>query len=174
MNEESAKHAIKSFLDTNAATFTSGITIQGAARSIAHVAISQFAVPGGGSGKSYPFIRITCPRAWLHEVDTTGNMLLTKSRYEIIVHVHDEALLQSGDDTPFETMDSDFRTMCDRMVNLIISTLKFSYNSVNFELVTDDESPIEKENTDAWMVGPEDTIQALMFGARITFTLQEC
>jgi len=167
LNEQSARHAIKKLVDDNAIAFMDGILVNGHQRDLAHVAISEAALPSGTGTTDYPFVRVVCRRAYLRRL-VSRSALQTLGRYDMEVLVSDEATIQLGDTTPAEQADSDFRLLCDRMVNEIMDTRKFAYSTTNYVLVAEGTDPISKANNDGWI---GDT---LFLGAVIAFTLEEC
>jgi hypothetical protein len=168
MNESYARHAIQAHLVSIADTIVSGITVQGSVeREISEIAISRFASP-----RTYPFCAVVCSRAF--QFNSAGAMLHPKSRYQMEIIFEDEALIQADDTTQFETMDDDFRVMCDRIINSLTTTGRFTYGGSTFVLLTDDDNFIVKENMDGFMASAQDTIEALIFGATISFEVEEC
>ncbi len=175
MNEDAARKAVKAFMDDNMSTFISGLSIQGNTINTPHAARSEFAQPSGTGANQYPFIQVTCRRARLANITPGGNVFHIVGRYDMEVRVVDLAVEDRDDDTPYETADANFRTMCDRMVNTLLTTASFSSGSNNFSLVvTNPENLVGKENVDSWLRRRGGPVQALILGARLTFTVEDC
>lgn len=176
INEDAARKAVKAFLDTNMATYVSGLSVLGNTRGSPHVARSDFAMPQGVETESpYPFFQVSCRRATLANITPGGNTFKVVGRYEMEMRVVDLAVEDRDDTTPYELADVAFRTMVDRVVNDVFNTAAFSSGSNSFKLVeTNPNSFVSKENVDRWARRKGGTVAALMLGARITFTIEDC
>jgi len=176
MNEDAARRAVKAFLDDNASTFMSGLTIAGATMGSPHVARSDFAMPVGVETESpYPFIQVSCRRVRLANRTPGGNTLSIVGRYDMEVRIMSLGIEDSSDTTAYETSDANFRTMCDWIANNILTTARFTSGNDTFALLeADSNSIVVKENVDKWLKRKGGTVAALILGARINFTIEDC
>lgn len=174
MNEVAALNSIKSLINTNKATLVDGLVHQGEQREIEQITISTLTPPN-----EYYFISIYTDR----DEDTnregfgrTTRLAPTTTNYSMIIELVDYAVIVAGEEEQYETMDSDFKKLCDRVVKLLRASAEITYTdaqSNNFIFRLDNTRSVIKENlTDVWT---EAEGYASMLYCRISFNLlDEC
>jgi hypothetical protein len=166
MNENSARFAIRDFIEAQASYMCETAVAQGVPRVIDSVSVSLFSEP-----TRYPFIRVTCADA--KEGGFSANVWAPHPVYSMEVLVTDQAMLQGADPLPYETMDVHFRDMCDRLIDKLLLTRRFTYGNRRFVLPEDDNM-VSKENQDGIIYSENNTVEALILGSIIRFTLEGC
>lgn len=115
MNRNAAKLALKSFIRANETDLVTGLSAQGENRELAQVTTS-IAPP-----VAYYWIGIECTNARSFSLPDNVNAAKPPEwvRYEMVIHISDYAIFQTGDDEAYETMHSHFDLLGDRIVKLI-------------------------------------------------------
>lgn len=114
MNRNAAKLAIKAYIRANEVSLLSGLSAQGVNRELAQVTTSV------GPPHAYYWLAIEVASA---KAFSMPNVNLAKppewARHEMVIHISDYAIFQTGDDEPYEAMHSNFDLLGDRIVRLV-------------------------------------------------------
>jgi hypothetical protein len=115
--EQKVLDSLKTLVDNNKTTLMTGITYQGAAKTIHQITTTNLAPPSG-----YPYILIYCSgvkeQSNLTEAPTVRHPR-RKANYRIRIEVTDQAILVTGDDEAYEQSHRDYRLFIDRLVYLL-------------------------------------------------------
>lgn len=117
MNEAAVVLSLKDLIEQNRDTLTQGLVHQGVNREIRQITTSNLTPIS-----SYYFILIYATDPGEKTNPTSARTTQSgrrMTRYPILIELADEAIYQVGDDEAYETMHNDFRTFCDRLVDLI-------------------------------------------------------
>lgn len=173
MNEAAVVLSLKDLIEQNSDILVQGLIHQGVNREIRQVTTSNLTPIN-----SYYFILIyaTDPSEKTNPtISRTTRAGTRTTRYPILIEIADEAIVQVGDEEAYETMHNDFRTFCDRLVDLIeqqnfIGTepkAKLERNPAN-------DRAVEKRNLSGTWEDTESNNWASLY-AQLSFTLiDEC
>lgn len=116
MNENEVRQTIKNLILNNETTILDSITQQGQQRTFAHITTSSITPPTG-----YYYVNITTDSPVLSYRDEGINVLISSKiiTYPVSVVLVDHVQPTFGEDELYETTDSDFQVVGDRMVNLL-------------------------------------------------------
>lgn len=148
MYEQAHLDNLKALIVANESTLMTGITFQGAAKTIHQITTTNLTPPTG-----YPYILIYSPtnreRSNLEGGSSpTVNHPRRKATYPIVIEITDQAVVSSDDDEAYETAHSNFRLFIDRLCKLIKDQTWIGTNP-RAKLVRgdgDDDRVISKQN----------------------------
>jgi hypothetical protein len=176
MNRDGAKQAVKAYIQANEATLLSGLTAQGVNREIRQLTTS-IAPP-----RDYYWIGIECKQARSFSMPAR-NVIKPPEwvKYDMVVHISDYAIFQTGDDEPYEIMHSQFDLFGDRIVRLIrpqvpgTTWIPSANDAPRFRLTIDHHETDQVVAVDSLcLVGEHQAGLAAMLYSTIRFELFEC
>lgn len=117
MNETAVLLSIKELIQLNSATLTQDLVHQNVRRSLAQIATSNLTPP---NQYYYVLIYVTDAREGSKPTKSRTTQRPTRNAYyDIQIEISDQAMVQIGEDQPYDTLHNDFRRLCDRTVHLI-------------------------------------------------------